>query len=47
MTGTDAPGGRCVVKGFFNALAVVVFPVVHSADQSCSPPLTGTDPSGE
>jgi hypothetical protein len=36
-----------VVKGFLNAFAVLAFPVVHSADQSGSPPLTGTEPSGE
>jgi hypothetical protein len=47
ITGTDAPGGKGVLNGFFNAFAVVVFPVVHSADQSGSLPLTGTDPSGE
>jgi hypothetical protein len=47
ITGTDAPGGWGVLSGFFKEFAVVVFPVVHSADQSGSLPLTGTDPSGE
>jgi hypothetical protein len=47
ITGTDAPGGWGVLNGFFKAFAVVVFPVVHSAAQSGSLPLTGTDPSGE
>src|SRR5215210_3177994 len=47
ITGTEGAGGRGVLNGFFKPFAVVVFPVVHSADQSGSPPLTGTDPSGE
>ena len=32
--------------GFGSALAVVVFPVVHSFYQSGSPPVTGTVPTG-
>ena len=53
MTGTLAPDGDGLASaaapgayGFRRASAVVVFPVVHSADQSGSPPLTGTMPGG-
>src|ERR687898_191042 len=50
MTGTLGPGARprepAPARGFLSAFAVVAFPAIHSADQSGSPPVTGTLPSG-
>ena len=50
ITATSGPG-RCGspppsgANGLRIALAVVTTPLVHSADQSGSPPVTGTVPS--
>ena len=49
ITGSEDPAGWAVApvaKGFRSALAVAGFPDTHSADQSGSPPLTGTVPAG-
>src|SRR5215207_4142049 len=53
ISATSEPGGVALASeptsaayGFRSASAVVSLPVVHSADQSGSPPVTGTLPGG-
>src|ERR687889_286279 len=48
MIGTRGPGGLTfplpAANGLRSAFAVAGFPATHSADQSGSPPVTGTVP---